>query len=136
MIVCWSLSNSSILPPSMLECRHAPAAAHYRHAGRIAERRGGDDIVSALGRPRVRGRVRQESESAADQALDLGNGVKLDMMLIPAGKFMMGTPEPTRGLGFTGAESANYASIRRWELRKVGAGTCGRLHTCQPSIIS
>ena len=29
------------------------------------------------------------------QTLDLGNNVKLDLVLIPAGKFMMGTPEPT-----------------------------------------
>ena len=29
------------------------------------------------------------------QTLDLGNGVKLDLVLIPAGKFIMGTPEPT-----------------------------------------
>ena len=43
------------------------------------------------------------SESVADyakkinlpptQTLDLGNGVKLDLVLIPAGKFIMGTPE-------------------------------------------
>jgi formylglycine-generating enzyme required for sulfatase activity len=29
------------------------------------------------------------------QTLDLGNGVNLELMLIPAGKFVMGTPEPT-----------------------------------------
>jgi hypothetical protein len=28
------------------------------------------------------------------KTLDLGNGVDLDLVLIPAGKFVMGTPEP------------------------------------------
>jgi formylglycine-generating enzyme required for sulfatase activity len=29
------------------------------------------------------------------KTLDLGNGVKMELVLIPAGKFIMGTPEPT-----------------------------------------
>jgi formylglycine-generating enzyme required for sulfatase activity len=29
------------------------------------------------------------------KTLDLGNGVKMELVLIPAGKFVMGTPEPT-----------------------------------------
>ena len=28
------------------------------------------------------------------KTLDLGNGVKMDFVLIPAGKFLMGTPKP------------------------------------------
>src|SRR4051812_18923589 len=28
------------------------------------------------------------------QTLNLGNNVKIDLVLIPAGKFLMGTPEP------------------------------------------
>jgi len=30
------------------------------------------------------------------RTLDLGNGVKLEMVLISAGKFVMGTPEPEK----------------------------------------
>ena len=33
---------------------------------------------------------------APTKTLDLGNGVKLDLVLIPAGKFIMGTPEPQK----------------------------------------
>ena len=29
------------------------------------------------------------------KTLDLGNGVNMELVLIPAGKFVMGTPEPT-----------------------------------------
>src|SRR4051812_32156489 len=28
------------------------------------------------------------------KTLDLGNGIKMELVLIPAGKFIMGTPEP------------------------------------------
>jgi len=31
----------------------------------------------------------------ATKTLELGNGVKLELVLIPAGKFVMGTPDPT-----------------------------------------
>ena len=34
------------------------------------------------------------------KTLDLGNGVKLEMVLIPAGKFVMGTEEPVDEGGF------------------------------------
>jgi hypothetical protein len=30
------------------------------------------------------------------KSLDLGNGITLDLVLIPAGQFVMGTPEPTK----------------------------------------
>ena len=43
------------------------------------------------------------------QTLDLGNGVKLDLVLIPAGKFLMGTPEhekPSVGQTMVGISGA------------------------------
>ena len=36
----------------------------------------------------------RRAKLAPTQTLDLGKGVKLDLVLIPAGKFVMGTPEP------------------------------------------
>ena len=37
--------------------------------------------------------IRRESKPARDQTEDLGNGVTLDMVSIPGGSFMMGSPE-------------------------------------------
>jgi formylglycine-generating enzyme required for sulfatase activity len=48
---------------------------------------------------RIKAQQRFKNALAAGKALelDLGGGVKLEMMLIPAGKFMMGSPETEQG---------------------------------------
>jgi formylglycine-generating enzyme required for sulfatase activity len=48
-----------------------------------------------LPRPSPEGRGNTSPKPPAEKAIDLGNGVKLELVLIPAGKFIMGTPAPT-----------------------------------------
>jgi hypothetical protein len=48
-------------------------------------------ILSGCGSPEKYARRVGKQEA---QTLDLGNGVSLEFILIPAGKFIMGTPEP------------------------------------------
>ncbi len=38
----------------------------------------------------------QRAHLDAEKTLDLGGGVKLELVLIPAGRFIMGTPEPSK----------------------------------------
>ena len=38
----------------------------------------------------------QRAQLEAEKTLDLGGGVKLELVLIPAGRFIMGTPEPNK----------------------------------------
>ena len=38
----------------------------------------------------------QRAHLDSTKTLDLGNGIKLELLLIPAGKFIMGTPEPEK----------------------------------------
>jgi hypothetical protein len=40
------------------------------------------------------------------KTLDFGNGVNLGLVLIPAGKFVMGTPEPVPATGWRSPPSA------------------------------
>ena len=47
-------------------------------------------ILSGCGSPKYAPRVGKQEA----QTLDLGNGISLEVVLIPAGKFIMGTPEP------------------------------------------
>ena len=46
------------------------------------------------------------------ESLDLGNGAKLDMMLIPAGEFMMGSPDGEKG------RSSDEGPVRRVRISK------------------
>jgi len=50
-------------------------------------------------------------EVAKELALDLGNNVKLELVLIPAGRFMMGSPESEEGRG--GDETQHEVHIRQ-----------------------
>ena len=49
------------------------------------------------------------------KTLDLGGGVKMELMLIPAGRFMMGTPEPEEPKETVQAGQA-ILGIARWKL--------------------
>ena len=59
------------------------------------------------------------SEPPKELAVDLGKGIKLEMVLIPAGEFMMGSPDSdkdathyeNRNIGFGSPSRSTWASI-------------------------
>jgi len=93
---------------AMPGCRHQTGSS--KAESKAPESGAGGEITVIAEQPAA---GRKTQAPPREIAVELGNGVKLEMVLIPAGEFLMGSPIRTSGPATTRSRSIKFGSRSR-----------------------